>query len=270
MASLERMPTEIQRLIMQHLEPKDKFSMGEASWPMKRVNDLQIESSTNFQIKPHKKLLAIVITETDCKTATKQALRHYPEIHLIIARHFVEDDRANPPILDLLTWVNDVTEGGKMEFTSIGLVGAIGTCGSFFGQLLKFGQMLTIDTEQSDDDMHHIVSHALIGNGDQRPREIIYNAGVELEWFSIISRCLPPYIHIKVRYDLSTIETTVKADEEEKMKINIKCLKEEDMPHYFACLKIGLRNNLSSGDETVGRLLSLPSELLIASTKAFR
>ena len=154
-----------------------------------------------------------------------------------------------------------------MEFASIGLVGTIGTCGSIFGRLLKFGRMLTMDTRQSDDNIHHIL---YIASHAQRPREIIYNAGVELEWFSIISRCLPPYIHIKVRYDLSTIETTVKADEEEKMKINIKCLKEEDMPHYFACLKIGLRNNLSSGDETVGRLLSLPSELLIASTKAFR
>ena len=270
MASLEGMPTEIQRLIMQHLDPRDKFAMVEASWPMKQVNDLQIESSTNFKIQTHKKLLVIVITETDCRTATKQALRRYPEVHLIIARHFVEDDRANPTIFDLLTWVDDVTEGGQMEFASIGLVGAIGTCGSLFGRLLKFGRMLTIDTGQCDDDFHRILTDAVICNTAHRPREIIYNAGVELEFLSIIARCLPPYVHIRVREDLCIVHTAFKANEVEKMKSYIKWFKEEDAPHYFACLKIGLRNNLSSGDETVGRLLSLPSELLIASAKAFR
>ena len=66
---------------------------------------------------------------TQPPTATGQ----FKFIHLILARHYVEEDHLTG-ILRVLEWMKKATYDGDYQFESIELIGRIKVCGGIFGQ----------------------------------------------------------------------------------------------------------------------------------------
>ena len=61
----------------------------------------------------------------------------YPSLHLIIARHYVEEPNLRE-VLQVYEWLKTVTYDGEYEFESIELIGRIRTCGGVFGQFFRY------------------------------------------------------------------------------------------------------------------------------------
>ena len=70
---------------MEFLSPREKAQASEALQTLARVNDIQVESSSSFKIKPGRRVLVLVLTEMDCRSALTAAVTYFKEVHLILS-----------------------------------------------------------------------------------------------------------------------------------------------------------------------------------------
>ena len=137
MTEFKDWPWDVKRHLMTFLPARDKFSLAEAYPAFNSANPIQLVHKTNFKILKRRTDIIIILTETNCVSATKAALKKKKlEVHLVLSRSMVESTRMSHH-LDLSLWMNKVTDNGKTLFDSIELWGAIRMYGAIFGNLTR-------------------------------------------------------------------------------------------------------------------------------------
>lgn len=137
MSEFKEWPWDVKRHLMTFLTAQDKFSLAEAYPTFNSANPIQLVHKTKFKVLKRRTSLVLILTETNCVSATKAALRKNKlEVHLIISRSMVESTRMSQQ-MDLAVWINKVTDDGKTNFYSIELWGSIRMYGAIFGNLAR-------------------------------------------------------------------------------------------------------------------------------------
>ena len=176
MPSFVDLPAEIRRRIMAYLPIRDKFSASEADSSMDEVNEMQLETSSNFKIKGTKTIVGVVINETRCQTAVKMALKRYKEVHLMVARSIVEDNREEAAV-KLKNWLAEVTRNGRRKATSVEIFGYIYANSGIWGSLAKYCRTLVITHGQEPP----ILVSVLYAAGQAKPRrKVVYDGEANL------------------------------------------------------------------------------------------
>ena len=136
MPTITDLPIEVVERIFQFLDAYDIMATIEAAPSLEEACDFQIEVLTDFKILPKKKKLIFVVKETDCQSAMSLALGYYSEVHIILSRSVVESWNCDQ-FYEALRWIDHVTNGGKILFASIEIVGRISKCACMFGMLTR-------------------------------------------------------------------------------------------------------------------------------------
>ena len=193
MTTIESLPTELRRKIMGFLGTRDKLAAAEAAPTFDEACDVQIEHQTYFQSQRDKSILVLIVAETDCIEALKMALKHYSEIHLLLARSVVEEGNCDK-LFGLRIWMDAVTDDGESPFTSIELVGQIPSCACGFGMLTRFAITVFFTEDQSEVALRTFARQA---SQAYNHRRVYYNGTTRLEVLSTVSGYLHPKIELR-------------------------------------------------------------------------
>ena len=177
---------------MSYLNPKDQQMAAEAAISMDRACDIQYEASSNFRISPTKSILVLVINETDCVTALKQAVKYYCQIHIILSKGVIKSGWGTV-LRGIGRWLKAGTRNGYYPVTSIEIPGVIRQCACKFGRFFRFCQTLVISENQSEKTLKELAE-----NADEKycGRKLVYEGRASLSFLATIEERMRPAITI--------------------------------------------------------------------------
>ena len=136
MTTVKDLPIDVIKKIVSFLDIRNEIAAAEAIPLFEAASEVQLENSTDFRIQDGKRILVVVTSETDCKSALSAALIYYKEVHLIISRSITETNSCDESYA-LRRYLEDITADGTAPFATIELIGKIPSCGCGFACLTR-------------------------------------------------------------------------------------------------------------------------------------
>ena len=136
MTTIKDLPLEAVQKVLSYLSVRDELSAAEAIPSFNMASEIQVETGTDFRIVPGKRILVVVTSETDCRSALSSSLIYYREVHLIFSRSVTNDSDCDDAYR-MRRFFEEITGDGVAPFRSIELVGRIPSCGCGFAFLTR-------------------------------------------------------------------------------------------------------------------------------------
>ena len=268
MASFNTLPLELKALIMGYLDTNDKLACAEASSELAELCDVQVETDTNFEIRPIVKTLTLVLSEPKSRSSVEAALVRYRAVDLILARSIVEDDDEDQ-LERVLRWIETVTGKGP-KFRAIEAYGRMATCGGRFGEMTKYCDRFVIEQSQCEGVLRCFFEEA---GKTTTTREIVYDGVSDaVPLYRHLKECVPRNIVVRVREEqivMSRDQFSGSSGKKliKKIEKRLKWYTSMEAGKYIVDVGIGIRVNVH--DPVVGRRRGGCVECALEIVKAF-
>ena len=136
MTTIKDLPIDVVQKVLSYLSVCDEMAVSEAIPSFEQASEIQIETSTDLRIHPKKRVLVVVTSEFNCRSALASALVYYRSVHLILSRSVTEENDCDNTY-QMRKFLEDITGDGVAPFKSLELVGRIPSCGCSFAFLTR-------------------------------------------------------------------------------------------------------------------------------------
>ena len=173
-------------------------------------------------------------------------------------------------MVDLIKWLNIVTEQGDITLDTIELTGTIHACGCRVGELTRYTKTLVINydqTEQTLQDIAKNVTHRYMG------RRVVYNGVSTLEEMVQMSVALGPNVKLFVRDERVILNRAEKMVDVINKRAILNWFNTDTIYKYIPSYEFGLRKQMSHEEwisKSASEWIRTPLKLLNAQAVLIR